>query len=667
MLRPRRGLILSLLCLLALAALPSLPLVSAQTGDEPSAGAVTLFSLSTQTFPRLSAYLDVHDASGQFIHGLEAGEVRILEDGRELALSQIEEQHPGAQFVIAIAVGPSYTIRDFQGISRFEYLRQGLLSWGWDQAAEEADDLSLLTADGLEVLHTDDPADILDALRTYQPAAENAAPDLQVLARALDLVAEAPPQPGMERAVLFITPPQLGDVTVGLQSLVGRAAQEGIRIYIWLAASTDYFGLPGAIQLSAAASQANGGFFAYSGVEPVPDLESYIDPLRHVYSITYDSLVSASGTHQAVAQVSTQALAGGQALLSPPLSFEISLQAPLPAFNAPPDLISRTLPATQPADQTGETGLEMTPTEQTLQITIQFPDGYTRPLARTTLYVDGAVADENTAAPFDTFTWDLRGYVENGAHQLKIEAVDTLGLSGQSSEVTVRVEVPRTSQTLWAAFYRQRGLMIGLIVLVSGAVLVLVLILGGRIRPPLPGQGHKPASARHTGPAALLGANSDPLTQPVEIAAQPAAGAEHTGRAGWASRLHWPQRQTPPTKALAYLTPLVESASASLLAPIPLDAEELTLGSDPLQANLVLAHPSVEKLHARLQRFAGVFRVADCGSVAGTWVNYTPASATGTPLEHGDLIHIGGLGFRFTLREPGRLRKPVIQIEERKL
>jgi hypothetical protein len=650
MFSPRRGLWVSLLCLLALAVFASAPPVFAQTG-----ASATLFSLSTQAFPHLTAYLDVHDASGAFVHGLQTSEVRILEDGRELPISQLEEQNPGVQFVVAITLGPFYAIRDAQGVTRFEYLKQGLLSW--DPETAGIDDLSLLTSDGLEIAHTNDPTEILDALQTYQPEAGNAVPDLQVLARALELAADSTPRPSMGRAVLFITPLQGAEITVGLQSLAGRAAQDGIRIYIWLVAAADYFGLPGAEQLSAAATQANGNFFAFSGVEPIPDLEGYLEPLRHVYSIAYDSQVSASGTHQVVAQVSAPVIAGDQALLSPPLNFEISLQAPQPAFNAPPAQIARTQPAVQPTGQPAEAGSELVPAEQALRISVEFPDGYPRPLARTTLYVDGAVMDENTAAPFDTFTWDLRSYVAGGPHVLKVEVVDKLGLSGQSSEITVQVNVPRPSQNLWAAFSRQRGLLTGLIVLVSGAVLVLVLILGGRIRPAqLPGQAQRPlASRRANGSSA-----ADPLTQPVEITAETTTQAGQASRAGWASRLHWPQRHTPATKALAYLTPLLESAVTGLPAPIPLDADELTLGSDPQQANLVLDHPSVEKLHARLRRIDGVFRLSDCGSVAGVWVNYTPVSATGTPLEHGDLLHIGQLGFRFTLREPGPLRKPVV-------
>ena len=44
---------------------------------------------------------------------------------------------------------------------------------------------------------------------------------------------------------------------------------------------------------------------------------------------------------------------------------------------------------------------------QPLEIIVEFPDGHPRPLVRTTLYVDGQIAAENTAEPFNAFTWDL--------------------------------------------------------------------------------------------------------------------------------------------------------------------------------------------------------------------------------------------------------------------
>jgi pSer/pThr/pTyr-binding forkhead associated (FHA) protein len=56
----------------------------------------------------------------------------------------------------------------------------------------------------------------------------------------------------------------------------------------------------------------------------------------------------------------------------------------------------------------------------------------------------------------------------------------------------------------------------------------------------------------------------------------------------------------------------------------------------------------VDPLHARVTRDAeGNVFISDMGSVAGTWVNYSPISSTGVRLEDGDLVRIGNLSFRF--------------------
>jgi hypothetical protein len=82
---------------------------------------------------------------------------------------------------------------------------------------------------------------------------------------------------------------------------------------------------------------------------------------------------------------------------------------------------------------------------------------------------------------------------------------------------------------------------------------------------------------------------------------------------------------------------------------------------DPSQASVVLDDPSVEGLHARLLREVdGSLRLRDEGSVAGTWVNFLPVAEGGQVLQHGDLIHFGRVGFRFTQRDPVRTVKPVI-------
>jgi hypothetical protein len=194
-----------------------------------------------------------------------------------------------------------------------------------------------------------------------------------------------------------------------------------------------------------------------------------------------------------------------------------------------------------------------------------------------------------------------------------------------------------------------RGPVIALAVtMFSGLILFLVLVWGGRIRP-FPAGGLR--SLRQSRKQ-----RSDPVTQPVPVRSE----SPPRRLPGWVNRLQWPQRRMAP-KAYAFLHRLAETDQSLTLPPISLSAEEITFGRDPHQATVVLDDASVEALHARLVRLeGGNFRLSDEGSVAGTWINYSPVSGEGAALEHGDIIHIGRSGFRFTVREPQRQRKPVM-------
>jgi hypothetical protein len=230
---------------------------------------------------------------------------------------------------------------------------------------------------------------------------------------------------------------------------------------------------------------------------------------------------------------------------------------------------------------------------------------------------------------------------------LKVEAEDTLGLVGESMETLVQVSVVQSRPNPLKILTRNTPILASLAIILAGAVLLLVLVLGGRIRPKSQGALKK---ARR---------KSDPVTQPVSVKNEP---TPHR-LPGWVNRLQWPQRRITP-KANAFLSRISETDQASDSTPIPITADEITLGCDPNLATLVLNDPSVEALHARLVHTPdNTYRLADEGSVAGTWINYTPISGEGAKLEHGDLVHIGRVGFRFTLRQPGPERKPVVTLQ----
>ncbi len=55
--------------------------LSFQRAGAQAGGGASLSNPNVEAFPRIQAYLDVHDAQGDFIHGLKAEQVTILEAG----------------------------------------------------------------------------------------------------------------------------------------------------------------------------------------------------------------------------------------------------------------------------------------------------------------------------------------------------------------------------------------------------------------------------------------------------------------------------------------------------------------------------------------------------------------------------------------------------------
>ena len=298
---------------------------------------------------------------------------------------------------------------------------------------------------------------------------------------------------------------------------------------------------------------------------------------------------------------------------------------------------------------------DLMPVEQVIQIKVDFPDGYERSLARTSLYVDGVVVSENTDLPFDTFTWDLRPYTQEEVHTLVVEAVDDLGMSGKTEEKLIRVSMPDSSQGMMMEFSQKRYLLVGIIGLIAVSFGILFFILGGRIRPkPYPGQVSHPAAYQ-----ARTLQRKDQATQEVKAVSIVQKQTSSPSKS-WKERLCWSRHKPLAMPAIALLIPLAGSDETTLPVSMPIAGDDICLGSDPLRSDLVISNQTVEGIHARIHNQGSSFIITDAGTVAGTWVNYQPIPASGVQLEHADIIHLGEVVFRFILAEPGSPRKIVV-------
>jgi hypothetical protein len=585
-------------------------------------------------FPVISALLWVYDAGGQFVSGLEGEDAQAIEDGQALPVDSLTELEPGAQFVVAINPAPSLAVRDIEAVSRYDKIRTFLGDWAESLPAANNDDLSLVSSPGSLASHTG-PEEWAQALAAFNPDHRNAQPGLEPLSVALDAVEAQAPRPGMGRAVLFITPHLDRSTLEGLDSLGQRAAQQGVRIFVWLVDSDAYYETFGAQALQNLALQSGGSYATFSGSETLPDLEPYLENLRHVYELSYTSQLDAAGEHVLAARVDT----GAQQATTSNQSLSVDVQPPIAALVSPPSQITR---RTDPDDiynlQT------FSPSQQGLEVLIEFPDGHPRPLRRTALLVDGTEVDENTEEPFDTFSWSLTSYRETGQHALVVEVEDSLGLSNRSYPAPVTVTVVQPPGGVQALLARNRSLIITLAVVAAGSVLLFILFAGLRSR--LPSRADRRRS-RHRA--------EDPVTQPVAVRTD-----ERRPPVAAAARA----RRKPPA-APAYLAPLKPDGMPAPGAPIPLIGRELSFGLDPTQATHVLDDPSISALHTRIrQDEKGVFTIFDHGSVAGTWVGYEPVGHEGRRLQHGDLVRIGMLTFRFALSKPPAPARPRIVIRQ---
>ncbi|MEW6285183.1 MAG: FHA domain-containing protein [Chloroflexota bacterium] len=601
-----------------------------------SAASAETARIDASNFPQISALVDVYGADGSFVSGLKAADVIIYEDGQERPAVSLREVDVPVQVVTAVNPGPPLGIRDGTGISRFERVVEALRRWAEAQPQDSRDDFSLVSLSGSLINHAG-VNDWLVSLNAFKPDFRNSTPNLQTLAIALDTVSAPTPEPGMKRAVLFITP-ALNDPNIdnSIAPLIQRAVESKIRVFVWFVEAETQFLSPSANAFKLLAQQSGGQFFAFSRNEPFPSLDEYFAPLRSIYEIKYTSALNTPGEHT----LRFDFKAGETVISAADSTFSVDVQPPNPIFVTPPLQITRQPPADDPYNPD-----ILEPSQEVIEIIVEFPDGHPRDLVRTTLYVDGQVAAENTKEPFDQFVWDLSAFTESGQHQIVVEAEDALGLTKSSIAIPVTFTVIHPPGGLEVFLIRYRSHLIFGATLLAGFALLAVLIRSRAKN--LPESRRKKARR----------AKEDPLTQPVPALTEsplPPKKAKASSRFGWMNL-----RQTRVPAAPAYLVRLKDGGEPASASPIPLLEKETTFGADPVQSMHVLDDPSISPLHARIRRMGdGNFLLMDHGSVAGTWLNYEPVTREGVRLKHGDRIHFGMMYYRFDLSQPAAESEP---------
>jgi hypothetical protein len=604
-----------------------------------TAASAEIVRIDAANFPQISALVDVYDANGQFITDIKPSDITVYEDAQENKADAISESAVPVQVAVAINPGPPLAIRDSNGVARFEKVVETLRQWAEAQPADSQDDFSLVSLSGSLINHAN-VKDWFVSLDSFKPDFRNSVPNLQTLSIALDTVNAPTPQPGMKHAVLFITPhmddPDIDNIVA---PLIQRAIDSKVRVFVWFIDAEEFNVSASANAFKSLAQQTDGAFFSFSHNEPFPDLNLYFAPLRHIYEVTYTSALTTSGDHTLGFYIQVQ----DSTIPALDKPFSITVEPPNPIFVSPPLQITR-----QPSADDPYNADTFEPSQQIIEIIVEFPDGHKRALKRTTLYADGQVVAENTKEPFESFLWDYSAIHDSGQHEIIVEAEDVLGLKKSSIGIPVTFTVihPPSGTEVFLAKYSSY-LIMGAIV-IAGLVLLIILVRS-RVK-------NVPESRRRK----ARKAKEDPLTQPVVALTETPVSAKNNDKSqprfGWMGSRHGRIPSAP-----AYLVRLINGGEPASAAPIPVSEKEMTFGTDPVQSIYVLDDPSISPLHARIKQTSeGFFVIIDHGSVAGTWVNYELVPREGVRLKHGDRIHFGQMQYRFDLSQPPTESEPKV-------
>jgi hypothetical protein len=624
-------------------------------------GSLVLGAPNTASFPSIQFRLDAYDPQGGSISTLKAQDAQVIEDKQALKPTSFEKVANKLQVIVAINVGPVMA-KPVNGAAGFKILQQALIDWTKNLAA--GDDFSFATPTGLTLIHERNLSKVTEELRGYKPDLLHAQPALGSLAEALDLATDPLDQSSAKRAILYITPALSPTANATILDLTKRARGVGVRINVWQVA--DPTAKAGEVNPSnpfeQMAALTGGQFEEINLAGPLPEMEPLFQPLRSSYWVTYTSAIQKTGTHSLSVQIKQL----GMTLVSVESSFSLSVQPPNPIFLSPPTSIQRYWNSEQK-----DAAPTLAPEDMAVQIMVEFPDQHRRALKATRLYVDDKMVAENTTEPFDRFTWPLAGETISARRMLRVEAVDALNLSGTSIELPIDVMVDLPAKAHLAEGVSTQGIIAVAAVAAAGLVLTLVLVLTSTQR--------RARRKRQQVDKRLL---KDPVTQPVTISQdhkRPAWGQSAAKKAAqgkppstgagparsistWSNPI-WPRGNN--SNVPARLVALDENEQPITGGAILLARQEITFGTNPQRATQVLDSPTVNELHARLYRDPdGGFFLADQNSIAGTWINYAPVNSSGARLEHGDLLHIGKVMFRFEMTNPPQVDIKVIDLEQ---
>ncbi len=615
--------------LLLLAVMISFAFFTNSTVKAQSGLRLKLSEADLNQFPKVTFYLDAYDQRGGFVSDLTLRNVRLTEDGQERIVNETFLTQPGLDAIVAINLSSTLSNRSTSGATRFQELNAALLNWiNFLPVTAEMDRYTLTGNEGVLVERNKERSAFTQALQGYQPNLFNLKPTLASLESAMEIAAKGSPVQYGKQAIFYLTALPVEGELQKIPTLIQRANQLKIPVFVWLVAADASENSQAALSLTELAQKTGGRFFLYGESKQAPNPEEYFQPLRYTYRVRYTSAVKESGSHR----VSVQVQRGDQTAISLEVEFSITLGNPIPELVDAPLQLNRDWVAD------ANNNLVLQPDLIILKVKVNFPDGYPRQLKSSRLKVDGQTVIQNMQPPFEYFGWTLRNYRSSGEHTLQVEVEDILGYEGKSITITIPITVPPIATNFWGQvmdFLRNGGWVIPV-----GSLLAVGIYFAFQ-------QRHRLITFLVEKKAEKEMETFDPLTQPVLAGNGEMVGGrveednlkinQNGQSAGAPPRLVWAGGQP----------------AADEYQNITLTQPEMTIGRDTKQCQIVLRLPGIEKVHAVISLATdGHARIANRSEKNGTWLNYAPLSTAGSILHAGDLIHFGQVAFRYEIGKP---------------
>lgn len=556
--------------------------------NSPEAVPVIL-EVDTREFPQIRAVFRVPGSTPGTGYGGGADNVQVLENDEIIQPGDLREEYTGIHF--ALAVNPCYSLalRDQQGISNYQKMVEQIRGLRLFFNADAGDSFDLFINPDRQSVGLTNFDGFLSELDAYQENMRAMTGSLDSLEAAINSLMET--KDNKDRVLIYLTENISLPEAERFSGLLRLAAQNAIPVHVWMVLDQSGTQTARYSQMEAEIGATGGSLTALTGTQSVPSPRYYLAGLGKTFSVIFNSNARKSGTQTLVIEART---AQGFTR-SAPANFDITVLPPSLVFINPPETLALVIREVASAET-------LEPTELPLEVSITFPDNHPRGIQYASLWVNGVQTQRKDEAPYGSYVLALEGYTQVAILNVEVRMLDELGLEASTETLSIPLQVTREADATKSAWFKNTWVL-------AGVGLGVLAFLGLVLLP-----GLRKAFARPVAPAPLS-------TPPSPI----------------------------PVKSLASLVRLDPDLLPAAEKPILIQEELTLIGNDPALANLLLVDASLEPLHAQLRIEAdGTARLTDFNTRAGTQVNFVPVDTRGSALSHGDIIHFGKLGYRFS-------------------